>query len=327
VAMLTGCLVLLAVLHPASAEDSSEFTRTRDVIYGKKYGMALTMDVFAPTKKANGAAVIAVISGGFFSRPEMIQPVFYSELVKRGYVVFAVLHGSQPKYTIPEIVGDMNRAVRFIRFHAKDYHIDPQRIGIVGASAGGHLSLMQGTAGDAGDPKATDPVERASSRVQAVGCFFPPTDFMNFGGLGQEHYGDVVGLPFRPAFDYHELDKKQNRFVRITDKEKLREISRKISPITHVTSDTPPTLIIHGDKDRLVPIQQSQLIGNGQITDHLGHVGFVECGHHLWAAMMRSSTIRSGTFDPQPQTTRGTRFTWTNPAPFFRDGVPADGTY
>src|SRR5215472_7725273 len=153
--MLLGSL-LFAGLGAARAADPAEFTRTADVIYGKKYGMALTMDVFTPTKNANGAAVIAVISGGFFSRPEMIQPVFYSELLKRGYTVFAVLHGSQPKYTIPEIITDLNRAVRFIRFHAKDYHIDPDRIGIVGASAGGHLSLMQGTAGDTGDPKATD---------------------------------------------------------------------------------------------------------------------------------------------------------------------------
>jgi acetyl esterase/lipase len=258
--MLFVCVFLLPVPNAAWADGQPEFTRTRDVIYGKKYGMALTMDVFTPAKNANGAAVILVISGGFFSRPEMIQPGFYAELVKSGYTVFAVLHGSQPKYAIPEIITDLNRAVRFVRFHAKDYHIDPQRIGIVGGSAGGHLSLMQGTAGDKGDPQAGDPVERTSSRVQAVACFFPPTDFMNFGEMGHEHYGDAVGMTFRPAFDYHEFDKNQGRFIRITDKEKLRAISRQISPITHVTADTPPTLIIHGDKDTLVPIQQSHLI-------------------------------------------------------------------
>jgi len=257
--LLLGIL-LLATRNTVRADAQSEFTRTADVIYGKKYGMALTMDVFAPTKNANGAAVIAVVSGGFVSRPEMIQPIFYAELVKKGYTVFAVLHGSQPKYTIPEIIGDLNRAVRFIRFHAKDYRIDPQRIGIVGASAGGHLSLMQGTAGDQGDPRAADPVERISSRVQAVACFFPATDFMNFGEPGREHYGDAVGLPFRSAFDYHEFDKSQGRFIRITDKEKLRSISRQISPTTHVTAESAPALIIHGDKDTLVPIQQSHLI-------------------------------------------------------------------
>ncbi len=258
--VLFVCIFLLPAPNAARADGQPEFTRIPDVIYGKKYGMALTMDVFTPTKDVNGAGVIAVISGGFFSRPEMIQPAFYSELLKRGYTVFAVLHGSQPKYTIPEIIPDLNRAVRFIRFHAKDYRIDPQRIGIIGASAGGHLSLMQGTAGDKGDVQASDPVEQTSSRVQGVACFFPATDFMNFGGIGREHYGDVVGLPFRPALDYHELDKKQNRFVRVTDTEKLRAISRRVSPITHVTAETPPTLIIHGDKASLVPIQQAHVM-------------------------------------------------------------------
>src|SRR5262249_4059304 len=155
------------------------------------------------------------------------------ELLKRGYTVFTVLHGSQPKYTIPEIIADMNRAVRFIRYHAKDYNIDPDRFGVSGASAGGHLSLMLGTAGGPGDAKATDPVEQASSRVQAVACFFPPTDFANFGAMGKFHYGDAVGVIFRPAFDYHELDKKTGRFLRITDEKKLQEISRQISPATH----------------------------------------------------------------------------------------------
>jgi len=96
--------------------------------------------------------------------------------------------------------------------------------------------------------------------VQAVACFFPPTDFSNFGEMGQYHYGDRVGLPFRAAFDYHEFDKATGRYLRITDEKKMQEISRQISPALRVTHDSAPTLIIHGDKDRLVPIQQSHLI-------------------------------------------------------------------
>src|SRR6185312_14218578 len=124
---------------------------------------------------------------------------------------FAVVHGSQPRFTVPEIVQDMNRAVRFIRHHAKDYKIDPDRIGVTGASAGGHLSLMLGTAGETGNPKAADVVDRESSRVRAVACFFPPTDFLNFGVAGREmlHAKDHQ-RPFRPAFDYQELDKESN---------------------------------------------------------------------------------------------------------------------
>src|SRR5207245_1043592 len=121
------------------------------------------------------------------------------------------------------------------------------------------LSLMLGTAGDKGNPKATDPVERESSRVQAVACFFPATDFLNYGGPGLEkiHALDYQP-PFRASFDYRELDKKTNLWERVTDPDKLREITRTISPINYITPDDPPTLIIHGDKDTLVPLQQSE---------------------------------------------------------------------
>jgi acetyl esterase/lipase len=237
------------------------FDRKEDVIYGRKYGTALTMDVFTPKKDAAGIGVIVVVSGGFISSHEAISTAYTKPLLAHGYTVFAVVHGSQPRFTVPEIIQDMNRAVRFIRYHAKDYGIDPERIGIAGASAGGHLSLMLATAGEKGDPKAKDPVDRESSRVQAVACFFPPTDFLNYGKEGAEKIHAVDHAPpYRPAFDYKELDKKTNLWVTVTDADKLREIARKISPITHVSADDPPTLIVHGDADKLVPLQQSELI-------------------------------------------------------------------
>jgi acetyl esterase/lipase len=249
----------VCVLAPgwAGAQEKVKYTRTRDVIYGRKYGLALTMDVFVP-EKANGAAVIAVASGGWFSSPRLIAEPLYRPLLARGYTVFGVVHGSQPKFTIPEILEDVHRAVRFIRYHARDYKIDPQRIGITGGSAGGHLSLMQGTAGDAGDPKAADPIDRVSSRVQAVACFFPPTDFLNWGEKGKTKIGRELQPPFTAATDFRKFDKKRTVWERVRDEKKLREISRQISPITHVSKDDPPTLMIHGDKDTLVPLQQSE---------------------------------------------------------------------
>ena len=218
------------------------------------------MDVFTPEKDANGLGVILVVSGGWFSAHEAISLPFVEPLVERGYTVFAVVHGSQPKFTIPEILQDMHRAVRFIRHHAEKYKIDPDRIGIYGGSAGGHLSLMQGTAGDPGNPAAKDPVERESSRVQAVACFFPPTDFLNYGKPGEDALGRGILAGFKAPFDFHELDDKTKTFERITDEAKIREIGRQISPITHAGDDDPPTLIIHGDADKLVPIQQAELI-------------------------------------------------------------------
>ncbi len=182
-------------------------------------------------------------------------------MVKRGYTVFAVVHGSQPRFTVPEAVADLSRAVRFIRYHAKDYKIDPDRIGITGGSAGGHLSLMQGTAGDQGDPKAKAPVDRASSRVQAVACFYPPTDFLNYGGKGKYAFAsDGVLVDYRVAVDIREFDPRTKLLERVTDEKKVLELARKISPITHVSADDPPTLIIHGDADKLVPIEQAQAI-------------------------------------------------------------------
>ena len=263
--LFLACLTLSASTVAEAAEPS--FTRTRDVIYGRKFGTALTMEVFTPKNNANGAAVIWVVSGGWVSAHEVAEPAFpfspVNELVGRGYTVFAVVHGSQPKFTIPEILQDMNRAVRFIRSHAADYKIDPDRIGIEGGSAGGHLSLMQGTAGDLGDPKAKDPIDRVSSRVQAVACFFPPTDFLNYGKPGENAIGRGTLKNFSSPFAFQELTTKTQKYggeyVPITDEDKILESVRQISPINHVTADDPPTLIIHGDKDFLVPIQQAEI--------------------------------------------------------------------
>jgi acetyl esterase/lipase len=257
----TSLAISLLYLYGDGRAAEPTFDRKEDVIYGRKFGTALTMDVFTPKKDAKGIGVIIVVSGGFVSSHDSISPAFITPLTNRGYTVFTVVHGSQPRYTIPEIIQDMNRAVRFIRYHAKDYGIDADHIGVTGASAGGHLSLMLGTAGDQGDPNAKDPVDRASSRVQAVACFFPPTDFLNYGKSGYEkiHATDHAP-PYRAAFDYRELDMESRLWVPITDSKRLQEIARQISPVSHVSPDDPPTLIIHGDQDRLVPLQQSELI-------------------------------------------------------------------
>ena len=255
-------LLGLAMVAPSrsKAADEAPFQRVTDVVYGRKFGTALTMDVFKPNKDANGLGVILVVSGGWFSAHESIGIPSIIPLVNRGYTVFAVVHGSQPKFTIPEILQDMNRATRYVRYHAKDYQVDPDRLGIYGASAGGHLSLMQGTAGNQGNPAAKDPVERVSSRVQAVACFFPPTDFLNYGKPGENAIGQGTLANYKAPFDFHDLDKDTNRFERITDAAKIELIGKLISPVNHVSSDDPPTLIVHGDADKLVPIQQAELI-------------------------------------------------------------------
>src|SRR5262245_11222088 len=242
--------LLLVAAEPrvAPAQAAPTFTRQADVIYGRKYGTALTMDVFTPKKNANGAAAILVVSGGWSSAHQLPpNSAFAGELLKRGYTVFAVYHSSQPQYTIPEILQDVNRAVRFIRHHARDYKVDPGRLGIYGASSGGYLALMQGLAGDAGDPSAKDPVDMVSSRVQAVACFFPPTDFLNYGKPGEVALGRGPLAGLKAAFDFRELDTRTNTFVPVRDEGQILEIGRQISPAYHVSAGAPPALIFHGD--------------------------------------------------------------------------------
>src|SRR5215470_3863072 len=91
---------VLVVGVPAPAQDVASHTRKEDVIYGRKFGTALTMDVFAPKENANGAGIIVCVSGAWFSSHEAINPAFCKEFLKRGYTVFAVVHGSQPKFNL-----------------------------------------------------------------------------------------------------------------------------------------------------------------------------------------------------------------------------------
>jgi acetyl esterase/lipase len=253
------CSILIAVSAGTLAlAETSEYTRTEDVIYGRKFGTALTMDVFRPKSGANGAAIVWVVSGGWFSSHDQVPKKFGGG----GYTMFAVVHGSQPRYTIVDAVADLNRAVRFIRFHAADYGIDPDRIGITGGSAGGHLSLMQGIKPIDPDDKSPDPVERTSSRVQAVACLFPPTDFLNYGEPGKIAWTTTLHwLPAPFEFQRTEQSVKDNpfslHFVKLNTEERMA-VARQVSPIYWVTAKVPPTLIIHGDADKVVPIEQSR---------------------------------------------------------------------
>src|SRR6267378_1299007 len=111
--LLTTPSVTRAADAPAAAPAAAlPFTRQQDIVYGRKFGTALTLDVFTPTAPANGAAIIVVVSGGWYSSHEAIDGVsrlFVAPLAARGYTCFAVVHGSQPKFAIPEILTDMNR--------------------------------------------------------------------------------------------------------------------------------------------------------------------------------------------------------------------------
>ena len=202
---------------------------TVDVVYGyKDDGLALMLDVYR-SARPNGAGVIAIVSGQWQSSVELAQVFAQASppLNEKGFTVFVVRHGSRPRYPLSSVVADMRRSVRFIHQHAKEYGVDPNRIGVFGNSAGGHLALLLGTTGDSGDPSAADPVLRASNRVAAVVANYPATDLARLA--------------------------MQQPILNITAAE-----AAEFSPIRFVSPRSAPSLIVHGDADTGVPIEHGE---------------------------------------------------------------------
>ncbi|MDR3692179.1 MAG: alpha/beta hydrolase [Fimbriimonas sp.] len=211
-------------------------TRTQDVIYMRAGGTAFTMDVFKPAKP-NKSAVVFMVSGGWISDHSMLKgfaPEIERVFADAGFTVFEVVHGAQPRYTVSEIVEQVRTAVRFVHAHAADYGIDTNRVGVSGISSGGHLSLMI-----AGSP---------DSPVNAVAAISPPTDLANWGKPGFLLTDNPQMAIFVPALGF---DPKGSR-------SSIEAVDRRLSPISLVTSKFPPTLIVHGDDDKVVPLQQAQ---------------------------------------------------------------------
>ena len=234
--MLLIALCSLAAMQPIRAQAENKITP--DVVYGHKDGLALTMDVLTPPKP-NGCGVLFMVSGGWYSRyidPNRAQERF-SPLLKAGFTVFAVRHGSSPRYLIPEIIGDVRRSVRFVRFHSDKFGVAPDRLGVYGGSAGGHLSLVLGTSSDKGNLASPDPILKTTDRVAAVVAYYPPTDL--------RPWVTDVNSPYYKNYPALRFDAKQ---------------AAACSPLLQVTPDDAPTLLIHGDQDKLVPIEHSQNI-------------------------------------------------------------------
>ena len=231
---------LLSVLVPTLAfAQSNNISIEPDVVYGHKDGMALTYDVLAPKENAKGVGLLFMVSGGWVSAwaaPEQTAQ-FVKPLLDSGYTVFAVRHGSSPKYVIPEIAADVKQALEHISTQADRFSVDPARLGVFGFSAGGHLSLLLGTQSN----------HEQSPHVAAVVAVFPPTDLAPFVDLNS---------PMRERFPALKFDPER---------------AKDFSPLMHVTSDDAPTLLIHGDKDELVPIWHSQKIVDAFATAEVEH--------------------------------------------------------
>jgi acetyl esterase/lipase len=242
-AFVSHLALVLLLLSGAGSLAAQPVEVLPDVVYGHKDGMALTFDVLRPVVQPNGAGVLFMVSGGWVSSytPPAQSIVRFQSLLDRGFTVFVVRHGSSPKYLIPEIVADVRRATRFIRHNAERWAVDPERLGVFGGSAGGHLALMLGTAPEAGDVGDPEPFMRDDHRVASVVAYYPPVDLRSMArGLTATPPGGTTQR--FPALNFEQ------------------EKAPAYSPIVHVSRGDPPTLLIHGDRDELVPLSHSERI-------------------------------------------------------------------
>lgn len=243
-----GCL--LASIQQRDAVAQAVSIRP-DLVYGHKDGLALTMDMMQPSNP-NGGAVLFMVSGGWVSRwsPPNQMKNFLSPYLDQGLTVFAVRHGSSPRYGIPDAVADVRRAVRFVRSRAKEFRIDAERLGVLGMSAGGHLALVLATTGDDGNPTASDPLLRQSSRVAAVAALVPPTDLTVMVWSSDETLPSYKNFP---ALDLN------------------AQAAAEYSPRLHVTKDDAAALIISGTQDKLVPAKHGTWIAEAYQREALPH--------------------------------------------------------
>jgi acetyl esterase/lipase len=262
-------LLVLALGIAVALSAADDFKRTEDVIYGRKFGTALTMDVIEPAKP-NGFGMVFVVSGTWKSNHASIVPKYFNKVLERGYTVFAVVPSSQPRFTIPEIIEDVRLAVKVIQTDAARWKVDGTKIGLSGFSAGCHLALL------------------AMEKAGSVACFFPPTDFLNWGQTG------VNGAGVGPLAAYREI---------FGPKAGTEELGRAVSPVYLVNEKTPPVLLIHGDKDRTVPLQQSEIFIEKMKQAGAKHKLIVMPGKdHGWATIYDDFTLLADWFD---QTLRG----------------------
>ena len=250
--MARFCLLFLLALATAGARVDE------NVVYGMRSGLALLMDVHHP-ERPNGLGIVFISGSGWHApldysatplKSSGFAKMWTPPLVEAGYTVFVINHRAAPRFQHPAAVEDAQRAVRFVRANAERYGIDPDRLGGVGGSSGGHLISMLGVLDAPGNPASDDPVERESGKLQTIMARAAPTNFTTSPGPSQSSY---LGLrlherdtPGTPEFD---------RFW-------------QASPAAHVSPDDAPFLLIHGDADKRVPYEQS--VGFQSLLQRMG---------------------------------------------------------
>jgi acetyl esterase/lipase len=234
-AIQSGELKLINVFEPVPESVSV----TPDVEYGKGGGESLKLDLYQPKRLEGKAPGLILIHGGAWKGGRRTDYRYYCvRLAERGYVVATISYRLVKTATFPAAVQDAKCAVRWLRANAEKYHVDPNRIGVMGGSAGGHLAMMVGYSPDVPELEGDGGNQGVSSRVQAVVNFYGPTDLTTPFARNNGVVSDFIGKPYAEAADQYRL----------------------ASPLTHLTAGDPPTLILHGTIDNVVPIDQADAL-------------------------------------------------------------------
>lgn len=236
---------LMNAVYAMRKKDFSFEVRT-DLPYGQVEGESLLLDLYLPKDDSQSLrpAIIAVHGGGWQGGEKGGIGWMAEMLARRGYVVAAVDYRLAPQWTYPAHLDDVQRAVRWLRKHAQKFRIDPQRIGAIGDSAGGHLSALLGTreTRDDSDPNLKD----FSSKVQCVVDIYGPAD------LALPRYLNQIKTP-----DERELLRDVLMAFVGKSYDEDPDIWHEASPLFHVSPDDGPFFIIHGSDDMIVPLEQS----------------------------------------------------------------------
>ena len=240
----------------------------RDIAYVADGHERQKLDLYIPDEGENLPLIIWIHGGAWLGGDK----AHYNprEYLKSGYAGASINYRLSQHATFPAQIEDVKAAVRWLRANAETYRLDPDRFAAWGSSAGGHLVAMLGTTGDVNEFEVGEHLE-VSSRVQAVVDYYGPTDFLQM---------DAHRLPDGLVHDAP--DSPESKLVGGPIQEHKDRVA-KANPITYVSEDDSPFLIIHGDQDKLVPYQQSVLL-----KDALEKTGVpvtfykVEGGGHGW---------------------------------------------
>jgi acetyl esterase/lipase len=244
--LFTAVLAALSAANATSARAASDARIERNVVYGMVSGAALLLDVHRPAKP-NGYGIVFIAGSAFQASPAYgAKPIKETQidlwgppLTDAGYTVFSINHRGAPRFHYPAAIEDVQRAIRFVRAHAMDYGIDGTRLGGLGGSSGGNLIGLAAVRAAPGTAADADAVNREPATLQAIVLRAAVSDLRK--PHSPRHMSFVVSYMETPPGDEPEV----------------RALYEAASPITQVSARTPPTLLIHGDADDLVPYSQS----------------------------------------------------------------------